>query len=289
MNFTLGLDLVPRVNDPISLYDALLSHNYTLPQTLRDCYEAFREEELQRVCAGVSPDEQAQLLNVLQVFLNDAGVVSFNQVFSLLDRTTYDDEPPGTVIELPETLLSLVGRFKHATELQSLVEYESERLRLICARKSVPPRLIESLGYLATEGFSDTRQFKTTDDAIEYVVTNTSPEILNYLRRAAALLETRQRRTFRFPDMVAFRIEQITALGEQYGITFVLDDFRCFSDTEIKMIGRDHRGFCLLPNCKHYAICERCQLRVQKFAERWLTGLDAPPAEFSSLPIFRRR
>ena len=280
---------VLRVNNAINLYDALIANNYSLPQTLRDCYEAFREEELQRVCMGVSPDEQKQLINVLQAFLNDASVASFNQVFSLINGDLYDDDPPGTVIRLPETLLSLITRFEHANELQSLVDYEAERLRLICERKEVSPRLIEILGHLAAEGLSDIRQFKSTAEVIRYVAANVSPEIKHYLVRAAALMDARLSRTFRFPDMVAFRIEQISALGKKYGITFTLDDFRCFSDPEVKMISRDHRAFCLLPNCKHYAICERCQDRVMRIAQRWMKGLEPPPPEYAGLPIFRRR
>lgn len=276
------------MNNALSLYDALLAANYTLPQSLRDCYEAFREEEMQRVCTGASPEEHALLLNVLQVFLHDASANSFNQIFCLLGRDEYEKDPPGTVVELPETLLSVIGRFQHATELQGLLSQECIRFKQILERKGVSDQQVFLLGQLAAEGFSDTRNFTSVDAVIRYLAANSSPEIANYMRRAPALLANRETRSFRFPDMVAVRIDQISELGKEHQINFTLDDFRCFTDLEIKMMARDHRAFALFPNSKHYAICERCQIRVQDFAQRWMTGLEAPPVEYANLPIFRR-
>jgi hypothetical protein len=271
-----------------TLYSSLIAHNYTLPQSLRDCYEAFREEELQRICGMESNDVIANLLGVLQVFLNDTRVSSFNLTFSLLTNE-YENDPPGTVIDLPETLYSLWQRFEHAAELQSTVESDTARLTTICERKSLRRNHILLLADLAAEGFSDTRKFASVADAIRYLAANCGPSVVNYLHRSPALLENRTMRRFRFPDMVKLRVDQIVALGEQFGVRFALPDFQCFTDVEIKMIARDHRALVLTKNSKHFAICQRCQDRIYRFAQQWMRGLEPPPAELLDLPIFKRR
>lgn len=243
-------------------------NRFTLPSSLMESFDAYREESVKAAAAGFNQAQLAWFLDMLNRFRGpddrkDSLLDAFDPGMYACDHPAWD-AVPGTRIELPALTSEVAKSADRNSEFAQIAREEIREFRVLA--DTYADDEIRGLANIARAALADQNKvFEGREDAIRYLALNASAALEDLWAYDDTLWMDAPTRQIKFDDMVAKRKADLLKMDSTQSL-FKDKDFACYSEDELRAFAFDVRCLFLADRAKHLAICTRCQNRLEHWS-----------------------